>query len=536
MTATVRESLTLETFRECKILAGQEGLDREISGVTFIEAPDSWQWLRSGEFVITLAYAFQDEPQLLALVEALIEKKVACLCLKTDRFLKVVPPSVLALADEAKLPVVDLPNHVPFVDVIQPVQTLVLNGQAKLLSYAERVRHCFFNLSVEGAEIQQILETLRGLIQVDFAFLDGGGASYLLADSPRLGAILQSLELPQVLQKLPHEELSLKGQFLGHLIFEASTEKLSNRYCEVAINQAKGALLLYFQRRMAQMQVEARYRNEFVQDLLFHNVRMEQEVWSRAQAFGWNLQGPQRVLVADIDDYKSRLTQSIGQGRGALPLEQGKKRIYSMVKLFMARLGGPYPYTEMSDSIVYILPASQEAWARIHRELPATLDAMMEQIARDTGFTVTVGLGDGCESVFECHHSYSQARQSLELMRQHSGGNSVARWDQMGLYRLLSPLVETSQAKAFVEERLGEFLRWDQGRKEPFLDTLETVIDQGWNVKEAASALGIHYNTLKYRWKKICSQLAIDPQSSEDRLEIMVALKLWRLSQRGPWR
>ena len=54
-----------------------------------------------------------------------------------------------------------------------------------------------------------------------------------------------------------------------------------------------------------------------------------------------------------------------------------------------------------------------------------------------------------------------------------------------------------------------------------------------WSVKKSAAALALHYNTLKYRWRKICDILGIDPSKSGDRLNVMIALKLYRMHKKA---
>ena len=46
-------------------------------------------------------------------------------------------------------------------------------------------------------------------------------------------------------------------------------------------------------------------------------------------------------------------------------------------------------------------------------------------------------------------------------------------------------------------------------------------------------AMDVHYNTLKYRWRKICDLLGIDPSKSGDRLNVMIALKLYRMHKKA---
>lgn len=536
MTTTVRETLALESFKGFHVLAGFGGLDREISTTTFIEAPDSWKWIRGGECVLTLAYAFQTEEQLLALVRELIERQATCIGIKTERYIKQVPQSVLDLADQHKFPIIDIPISVPFAAIIHPVQSLIIHDQARLLKYSEKVRHTFFGLSVRAAEIEEIMQVLCEFTHVDLAFVDlATDRKYIFSDSPQLPAALDTLPLKDVLNLYPHEDVMLNGRLLGHLIFDADAEKLKDRWSEIPINQAKGALLLYFQRREVRHQVESRYRNEFVQDLITRNIRMEQEAWNRAKSFNWNLEGPQRVVIVDIDNYKSCLTRAISGGQGVNAIENSKSRIYAIARSFLARLnGGKYPYAEMSDSIVFIFPSGDENGGGFFNDLlRRTLVDMMKVIQTETGFTVTVGVGDPCNNVFDCPESYRQAQQGLELLRRSTGGNVIASWSEMGVYKLLYGVAGTSEGCSFMERYLGPLLSDERPAGATLLDTLQTTVSCNWNLKDAAMAMDVHYNTLKYRWRKICDLLGIDPSKSGDRLNVMIALKLYRMHKKA---
>ncbi|MDY3868741.1 MAG: PucR family transcriptional regulator ligand-binding domain-containing protein, partial [Pyramidobacter sp.] len=371
MATTVRETLALDSFKGFSVVAGFEGLDREIVSTTFIEAPDSWKWIRGGEFVITLAYAYQTEEQLYMLVKELIERGATCIGIKTERFIGVIPQSVLNLADTFKFPVIDIPISVPFADIIHPVQSLIIHDQARLLKYSERVRHTFFDLSIKSAEIEEIIQTLREFTHMNLAFIDmTSEKKYFASDSPRLPSDLDKLPLSDILTRYPYESIAVDQKFWGYLVFDVEREKLKDRWSEIPINQAKGALLLYLQRREVQRQVESRYRNEFVQDLITHNIRMEQEAWNRAKTFNWDLTGAQMVVVVDIDNYKSQLTQSIARGAGSAALENAKTRIFSISRSFLAHLDNKrYPYAEMSDSVVYIFPAGKDAAGDRFRDL-----------------------------------------------------------------------------------------------------------------------------------------------------------------------
>ena len=56
MGLTVRELLLAEEMKDIKVLAGDRGLDKEIKGVTIIEAPDIVKFIDGGEVLLTGLY------------------------------------------------------------------------------------------------------------------------------------------------------------------------------------------------------------------------------------------------------------------------------------------------------------------------------------------------------------------------------------------------------------------------------------------------------------------------------------------------
>ncbi len=64
--------------------------------------------------------------------------------------------------------------------------------------------------------------------------------------------------------------------------------------------------------------------------------------------------------------------------------------------------------------------------------------------------------------------------------------------------------------------------------------TLRVYLFQNGNLKETADALFIHRSTLQYRIEKIQGLLKVDINDSEERLNLMMAYKLYDLQQVSP--
>lgn len=535
MAVTVRDILNMPEFKGFRLLAGAGGLGREVLRTTVGDAPDCYKWSQGGEFVITSGYPFRDLESVERLIRGCCESGNAALGIKLGRYLGELPRQALDLAEALGFPLISIPLEMPFAEILHPVQSRVISDQAHLLRYSGTVQKAFFDLNVQCASLEDLLETLRSFTHLDLALrCTESSFDRVCADEGPFREALASLPLPEVLKRYPWEKISLCGENVSAwLVFDASPERLREPWSEIPVTQAKGALLLFFQRWSSGAQVERRYRNEFVMDILMNNLRLKDEVWNRSRSFGWDLAGAKKVVVCDIDDYKNRLTRAMAAGQGPAALEESKARIFAVCREFIGRMGRRVPFAEMSDSAAFIL-SSRGIFEEEQRQLERILTPMMEQIVEQTGFSVTVGVGGRCGDVFLCWKGYNQARMALELARRTSGGNRVAWWDRMGAPRVLGAALREPAAREFVEARLGPLLRFGAAKKEePLLRTLETMVACNWSVKKSAAALALHYNTLKYRWGKICSLLSDDFSSSESRFCVELAIKLKQMDDFG---
>ena len=117
MTITVREALERSPLKGAKVLTGDVGLDRTISAVTVMDAPDVINWLKGNEFVITSGYSIKDNPlSLETLISDLARVNAAGLGIKLRRFIDQIPPSIVDLAISLEVPIVVIPFGVSWVE------------------------------------------------------------------------------------------------------------------------------------------------------------------------------------------------------------------------------------------------------------------------------------------------------------------------------------------------------------------------------------------------------------------------------------
>lgn len=129
MQLTVNEARTFGGLKECKLLAGEKGLNRVIRCVDSMEIPDIRQWPQQGEFLVTTGYALKDNSEaLVQVVEALADKSGSGLALKT-RFIGEISRSVLERAEELEIPIFEMPVEMPTISLTEPIVRRVIAGE-----------------------------------------------------------------------------------------------------------------------------------------------------------------------------------------------------------------------------------------------------------------------------------------------------------------------------------------------------------------------------------------------------------------------
>lgn len=520
MPLTVRQLLDSPEFAGMELICGSSGLDRVIRSVNVMEAPDISQWLSGGELLLSTGYQFRDRPEELGdLVISINNAGAAAMGFK-NRFLEHFPPQARDLAEWMGLPIIGLSAELPYSEIIRIV--ILKTYEVENIRLSESIMRSFSQIISEGGGTAKILQNLMLLTKRSVCFLDAETGKCACVPGSDVFEGVSEDDADTLLKKYPHERLLLAGSTYGYFIFD---QYPADPIGQIVVEHAKMAMMLAAQREIAARQVESRYRDEFVLDLLTGNVKHHEEVLNRAARFGWNLARPLRSVVVGIDGYKTHFEHPPSESE-ARALEEARMQIFSTCVSEMRRTFGDCPYSRMSDSIVFLLHVDGRGAFR--RKITQCAGRVREKLSSWTSFTVTIGIGEEKPGFLGAAESYDDARRAIALMRPLSEGGGLHFWEELGVFTILSPLCGTDEARKFCRSRLGP-LREDSERNRELIITLETLIAVNWNVQAAADELRIHYNTVRYRYEKLSKLLGLDFTKSDARLEVALSLKLRQL-------
>jgi sugar diacid utilization regulator len=191
-----------------------------------------------------------------------------------------------------------------------------------------------------------------------------------------------------------------------------------------------------------------------------------------------------------------------------------------------------YPGTlidERDNLLVCLLCSAHEAE---DEQFKAWLGEIV-RLARDELYLrLSVGIGNPCRAIGEYRRGYIEANQALEVARclDHEGG--CRHFDELGAFRYLYTFAQTDILRDTYQDRIATLVEYDRRKETDLLNTLEIYLECSGNAARAACQLKIHRNTLLQRLERIEKLCKLDLEECQQRLPLLIALKVYRLRAR----
>ena len=252
----------------------------------------------------------------------------------------------------------------------------------------------------------------------------------------------------------------------------------------------------YEQAQRRTMRFEESLRREFVDDLLAGTGEPDQML-ERAARFGFSLAGTHRVTVART-------------GRRLVDAGPIHSRVEARV---LASFGGRDVLVATKGGLlVCVVPGSAQ-------EPSTDLIRMLEEAGEGPW---RLGVGKPGRGSGGLVRSYGEARQSLELADRLNRLGSVAQYEDLLPYRVLT--ADFGLVNELVETVLGPLQR-ARGGGQHLVETLEAHIAASGNLSATARALHLSPRAVGYRLERITQLTGHSPQDPEGRFVLELAVR-----------
>ncbi|TNY34975.1 PucR family transcriptional regulator [Thermomonospora catenispora] len=549
---SVGEVLGVSTLKGARLIGGRSGLDRIVQRLNVMEVPDILAWVKPNELLLTTGYPLRNTPQALEnLVADLDERGLSALGVKLGRYLDRLPPQMIEQADRLGFPLILLPADVGFDDILNQVLTDILNRQAAVLARTEEVHRALVQIVLNGGGLQEVVDEVAELLEVAVVAMDGDRRALAAAGPEDQVREMLGWDGPDRASGpvLAGEHLMvpvLAGGFdYGRIIARRPAGGLRETDMVGILERAATVVALLITKQQAVAAVESKYRADFLRDVLAGRAGEDDSVIAHGAGFGWDLDRPMVVLVAELDDRASggggraRGEQTPGGARSARGrgdeermVQERLAQAWTTVVRRHDRNGAVVSFAHEVVAIVGAAGPDGRTPAGSAAPDPALLVKEATAVFGEPPGprrTFSTGISRTVTSPSGLPEAYDQAVKAVRVGRQMHGAGARAHFDQLGVYRLLSLVSDPTELHVFVRETLGGLATDDDPEAVDLRRTLQVLLDTNLNVAETARQLHFHYNTLRYRIGKLERMLGPFTEDAHLRLNLTLALHVMRM-------
>ncbi|MDO8186449.1 PucR family transcriptional regulator ligand-binding domain-containing protein [Conexibacter sp. JD483] len=451
--------------------------DRPVAGAHAIDVPQPSAWIDRDWLVLTAGTMLRDDEESVGkLVRELAETGVAALAFGIEPVFDHVPETLLDAARRAGLPVVVVPAHTPFREIVERVVRASLSEDVRASQRLVAMQRYLMDALGDEQPRMAAIERVAALVRGEVALLTRDGRVDVTT------GIVPAAELWEAITARPQTTLELTckgGTWIAVPVLRrdgavlrwvvASSGQSGSVQLTKAAVQAAVPLLTGIDRLDA--------------------TRRKQDRALRAVAFQGLLAGTADPLVA------AQLTElgfAPEQPVAALVAVAGRgddDALLSAVEEALDHARLPFVALQRGGRVVLLVQADEAEVERLAHGLAGGDGEPADAPATAIG----VG-GHG-----RLHGGVERSHREAELAVEHAGGGApVVRFDALGTTTAILGEIPLAQVGARAEplfERLA--------RQPAALETLTAYFDHDLNVSTTAVHLHLHPNSLRYRLSRI---------------------------------
>lgn len=481
-----------------EVLAGHQGLDREVRHARVAVDTAELRHAAAGELVVTTAEGLRTADSDIAhLLARLHAANVAGLAVRFERG-ETPLREALEAADQLGLTILGVPEATALEEVAASTLAALLDAHRSTTSRVMGIHERFTRIVLSGGGTAELATALYDLLGCTVAVLDGDGRP--------LAVVPADADLDNIALGL-RQPVAAGGVTYGEIVALAEPDTLGEE-ARVALERAAMGIAVRLAQASAVAEAQERFAAITLEELISGHANLD-DVLERAHSFGWDLQRPRAVLLASIDppETGSTPTGPLGTIAAAARATLGPEAIV---------------WTRSSTIAALVAPTDDRLGGRreVAERLRLELDAQVRSV------TISIGVGTTVEHPGLLARSYVEASRAVDVGRWAKGRHVTELFDELGLERLLAAAPARDLAE-FVEHSIGPLIAHDAEQRTDLVGTLSTWLETR-NMAEAARRFHVHYNTLKNRLDRIeaiIGPVLTDPAFA---LECEVALYIHR--------
>lgn len=193
--------------------------------------------------------------------------------------------------------------------------------------------------------------------------------------------------------------------------------------------------------------------------------------------------------------------------------------------------------SEVTDGAAAVLVGSRialvfngKAQETVRKATEAALAAIPAELTHLFG--IYVGTGRHCCGIAQLSESFATASRAADIQGVRGRERAVLSYEELGISKLLMKVDRgNDMVNDFYRETIGPLVEYDRRNGTDFVNFLMVYFEYGGHVRQIGEALYLHRNSVNYRLNKIEQIVGRDLSDICDRSEMLVALRLFELTE-----
>ncbi|MCC3358603.1 PucR family transcriptional regulator [Bacillus sp. REN16] len=507
---TVEDILCRRHFESSKVIAGMEGLGRQVKWVHVVEVTNIRNLLNGNELILSTGVAWRDNKEkFISVIEQLIDSQAAGICIELGIYTSSIPPEIIDIANKSQFPIILFLKEVQFVEITQDIHGLLINRQYQMITNLENYSQALNKRLLSIEHYIEILHFIRSYLQVQVIILFNNNETQFTPEA----AEQKRMKLLDLVRAKSEDSTSI-AKITIHLLGESyaelviiSEERELTEFDHLILDRTATALAQLF------------LRNLYVEE----KQRVEATEWIN----DW-LEGEQSE--ESINEYLAMTSTS--QPKGAIvclckidPIGEYSTSDLTYYKMFLRAIFEQQGFTlfvaEKRNTIVLIIinERNPSTWKeRVQEGLQRLSNSDLHR--RNKKAQPEFGIGKFVEKLTDVHKSYQTALETIRIQNRMSIPAQSYFYDDLHIFRLISLLHRHIDLQEVVLEYLEPVIAYDKKYNGKLMETLKTYLSCNGSKQETANRLFVVRQTLYHRIQKLEKLLGSDFMSHEKRLAI----------------
>lgn len=541
MGISVKELLSNDYFKDFKVVAGRKGLAREIQGIAFLEAPDAFKWSRGCELVVSSGFILKEYP------ECITEAKkaghlddMAAMMIKAGRYLDHIPEEMIELFDEIKVPLIQAPFSIAWMDLITQINASVINRSIMKFQLPGAGSSEYELPDYKSRKIRKILTEVEGEMKFPCAIFDiDEDETYYSSSDFRKKASLYNLDDCEFWNTtVPHTRHTLCDyiNMSRYRLLQLEETELAPVSWIVLPIVSQGKMYGYFvileSRELIDYYDETMVRIAYLALLsLYENLHVvsEENKMSFESLINY-------ALTCDEDDLKRVATQatmngiSITEAYDHLLLEipevdVNKYRVELERGFYSSPMREFAKFAIIGKHEILLITPSGTIGEDKNLKRDALENFKQKIKEKIPNASVTIAIVEDAATIVSVKRSVSKCRRVMGIGKALMPEREVLRYSDLG------PLAWIRIPDDEIGELLHDYRNLsDDMRNQDVLETLNVYLSNNMNYSVTAEKLNVHINTVRKRIAQAEELLHCDFNDPVERMKIILLIDFLRVT------